>query len=69
MMSGCSCRRYHEAGHAVAAIALGTPVKRATISVVTTLVRGRLPACPPQRSAHRLGWPAGRRPVPKLQPG
>lgn len=35
-------RAYHEAGHAVAAIALGTPVKRASLDRVTTWVR---PGC------------------------
>ena len=34
---------FHEAGHAVAAIALGTPIKRASLDRVTTLVR---PGCP-----------------------
>ena len=34
---------YHEAGHAVAAVVLGTPIRRATISVVTTLVKRGCP--------------------------
>jgi hypothetical protein len=32
-------RAHHEAGHAVAAAVLGTPIKRASLSVVTTLLR------------------------------
>ena len=43
------------AGHAVAAIALGTPVKRASLDKVTTLGPARLPAGPAQRGGHRTG--------------
>ena len=35
-------KAYHEAGHAVAASVLGTPIKQATMDGVTTCGEGRL---------------------------
>ena len=44
-------RAYHEAGHAVAAAVLGTPIKRASLDRVTTLVR---PGCPRAQRAEAI---------------
>lgn len=42
---------FHESGHAVAAAVLGVPIRRATIRVVTTLVR---PGCPQAQRAQAV---------------
>ena len=52
---------YHEAGHAVAAIALGTPIKRASLDRVTTLVR---PGCPQAQRNEAIIALSGPRPKP-----
>lgn len=50
---------HHEAGHVIAAVALGTPVRRATLHGVTTMVRSGCPRAQYNEAVIALAGPEG----------